>query len=118
MSIPGSWSEYLKSLREKEQRKIDELAQKDAHEISGKRYTRLKITTKQNQELEKMRAELAELQPVEAIKYANILFEIYKKGALYYLGMAEADFMQAPWDEVKAVVDACAWRVIHGSAFL
>lgn len=115
---PSPWAAYLKSLQEKGQRKIDELAQKDSFDVGGRQYRRCKITARQHQELEEMRAELAELKTADAKKVASVLFQIYQKGAQYYLGMAGEEFLQAPWDEVKAIVDACAWRTMHGSAFL
>jgi hypothetical protein len=112
------WEDHLLRLNEKMMKKIQELAEKDSFEISGKKYARKKITVLQNQELEDMRADFASMKNADARAAAKALIAIYCKGAQYYLGMGEQDFYASPWEEIKAIVDACSYRTVYGSAFL
>lgn len=65
-----------------------------------------------------MRADFASMKTTDARAAAKALIAIYCKGAECYLGMSQEEFYAAPWEEIKAIVDASSYRTIYGSAFL
>lgn len=113
--------QYIKTLSEKELKRLTELSSQSEFLISGKRYIYQKITVKQWRELESLRSTWEREsrnrdQDPQIAK--NAFLKIYLKCAEYYLGISEQEFENLPWPDLQMNIDACNFRTLHGSAFL
>jgi hypothetical protein len=107
---------YFKKLTDEHIRRISAEANKDAYVISGKNYRRRKITVREFNRLEELRAQFADEKDRQ--KAVAILTALYLEAAKMYLGINEEDYYNAPWEETKFVIDACNFRTIYGAPFL
>jgi hypothetical protein len=107
---------YFKKLTDESVRRIASEANKDQFSINGKTYQRKKITVKEFNQLEKLRAQFALENDKE--KVVELLATLYMEAARMYLGMTEEEYYNAPWEETKLVIDACNFRTLYGAPFL
>lgn len=108
--------QYFKKLTDDHVKRIASEANKDQYVINGKTYQRRKITVKEFNKLEKARAAFA--LEKDADKATDLLANLYKDAAVMYLGMAEEDYFNAPWEDTKLAIDACNFRTLYGAPFL
>jgi len=79
-----------------------------------KTFQRRKIRGKQYRDIEQLRAKYAQLQKEGKVEQASETYiEIYKKCALYYLGMTEEEFDDGDMEQIKMVCDACSHRTLY-----
>lgn len=107
---------YFKKLTDDGVKRIAGEANKDQYEISGRTYQRKKITVKDFNKLERLRAQFAFEKDRE--KAVDLLAILYLEAAKMYLGMTEEEYYGAPWEETKLVIDACNFRTLYGAPFL
>lgn len=107
---------YFKKLTDESVKRIASEANKDQFSINGKTYQRKKITVKEFNQLEKLRAQFALESDKE--KVVELLATLYLEAARMYLGMTEEEYYNAPWEETKLVIDACNFRTLYGAPFL
>ncbi len=108
----SEWDKYLDSLDQARLKKTIELAKQSKYVINGKPYDRKKIKVKNFNTLERMRAAFAyEKNPR---KSTEILIQVYEKCALFYLDMQKEEYEDLDdWEEIKLILDACAYRSIR-----
>ena len=107
---------YFKKLTDESVRRIAGEANKDQYDINGRAYQRKKITVRDFNRLEKLRAQFALEKDRE--KAVDLLAALYQEAAKMYLGMTEEEYYNAPWEETKLVIDACNFRTLYGAPFL
>jgi len=107
---------YFKKLTDESVKRISSEANKDQYNISGRTYQRRKITVREFNRLEKLRAQFAAEKDRE--KAAELLATLYLEAAMMYLGMTEEEYYGAPWEETKLIIDACNFRTLYGAPFL
>jgi hypothetical protein len=116
--------QYVKTLSEKELKRLTELSSQSEFQVGSKRFLYNMITVRQWHELEKLRSawerENAKRgQPdFDPDRPKEAFLRIYVKAAEYYLGISEAEFEGLPWPILQLTIDACNFRTLHGSAFL
>ncbi len=107
---------YFKKLSEANIKRIATEANKDSFSINGRDYKRRKITVREFNRLEELRAQFADEK--ERQKAVAILTALYAEAARMYLGMNEEEYYDAPWEETKFVIDTCNFRTLYGAPFL
>jgi hypothetical protein len=92
---------------------VAELSKQDSFVTGGgKQYRRSKIRTKDYQNLEILRADLAVERSRR--KSAEILADIYFQCGRAYLGMTKEEIKDSDWEELKPALDACNFRTPYG----
>ena len=107
---------YFKRLTDESVKRISGEANKDQYTINGRTYQRKKITVKEFNQLERLRAQFAIEKEKE--KAVELLATLYLEAARMYLGMTEEEYFNAPWEETKLIIDACNFRTLYGAPFL
>lgn len=108
--------QYFKKLTDEHVKRIATEANKDTYVISDKEYRRRKITVREFNRLEELRAQFADEKDRQ--KAVAILTTLYSEAAKMYLGITEEEYFNAPWEETKFVIDACNFRTLYGAPFL
>lgn len=76
-----------------------------------KEYDRSKISPKEWENLDKLRALYNKEKDAEMIP--TRLGKIYEYAAHVYLGMPYEDYVRSDWDEIKMTIDACNFRTAY-----
>jgi len=107
--------EYTLTLKKPTGRKTtDPVTDEEVDEYIGweqKTYKRNKITTEEYNKVETLRALYNKEKDAE--KIAKILGKMYRYLAYIYLGMTEADFKRADWEEIKPTLDSCNFGTVY-----
>lgn len=106
---------YFKKLTDDHIRRISLEANKDMYSINGKEYRRRKITVREFDKLEELRAQFNSEKDMH--KARVLLTALYLEAAKYYLSMTEAEFYDSGWEELKLALDACSFRTTYGAPF-
>jgi hypothetical protein len=107
---------YFKKLTDDHLKRIATEANKDTYVIAGKEYRRRKITVREFNRLEELRAKFADEKDRQ--KAVAILTALYSEAAKMYLGIASEEYFNAPWEDTKFIIDACNFRTLYGAPFL
>ena len=102
-------------------RRMEELAPREWYDIeingSKKRFKRRKILTKERTELEGIRTLLANQARRFHADTAKTEDSLYKKSAEFFLinaetnmPMSDKEYEQIPFEDIKAILDACTFR--------
>lgn len=113
--------EYAQDIADEHTRIMKDLAPRQEYQVSidgsNKTYKRRKIRTRERKQLEILRQKYTQAVMDNSPQYPEFEDQLYKKMASYYLvdpgtgeGMTADDFDGTDFEEVKKIMNACAFR--------
>jgi hypothetical protein len=140
---------YILDASKASKQRLEYLAKKNEYNVqfddgSVRTIKRKPLSAKKNKEIEDLRAAFSSSRKYEnefeekgkKIKVneqefnnrSDILFEAYKKTAMYCLGLTEQEYDSLIWEDIeeleekdifgiKSIVEACLMRTVHGIAY-
>jgi hypothetical protein len=140
---------YILDATKASKQRLEYLAKKDEYNVqlddgSIKTLKRKPLSARKNKEIEDLRTAFSSSRKYEdefeeqgkTIKVngqefnsrSDVLFEAYKKTAMYCLGVTETEYDSMNWEDteeleekdifgIKSIVEACLMRTVHGIAY-